>query len=137
MSAASRRPLPVPTARSAAHWTAARNGELLVQRCATCGRFVFIPAPCCPYCFGGQLDWVRSSGRGEVHTFTIVWRAQVPAFEVPYVVAIIEVEEGWHMLSNIVDCPVEQVRIGMPVQVAFERASDEITLPVFRPRCAG
>lgn len=126
-------PLPCPTELSRPHWDGCREGVLRVQRCRDCGAYVFIPQPVCTGCFGDGLEWVESSGRGTVYSFTRVHRPPHPAFEVPYVVAIVAVEEGWFMLSNIIDCPAEAVEVGMPVEVTFRVVSDEITLPMFRP----
>ena len=127
-------PLPRPTELSAHYWDGCRAGVLRVQRCRACGAFVFIPQPVCGACFGPDtLEWVESSGRGAVYSFTRVHRPAQPAFEVPYAVAIVELEEGWHMLSNVVGCPVEDVHVGMPVEVTFRAMSDQITLPLFQP----
>ena len=128
------RPLPRPTELSEPFWAGCREGVLRVQRCEDCGHLVFVPRPMCPSCQHTELTWVDSAGQGRVYSFTVVHRAPSPSFEVPYVVAIIELEEGWHMLSNIVDCPVDEVRVDMPVQVTFREMSEEITLPYFHPR---
>jgi acetyl esterase len=88
----------------------------------------------CTGCLGTGLEWVKSSGRGTIYSYSVVHRPQRSEFEAPYVVAIIELEEGWHMLSNIVGCDVDGVRIGMPVEVVFQKMSEEITLPYFKPR---
>jgi hypothetical protein len=130
-------PLPRPTEISRPHWEGCREGVLRVQRCRDCEGYVFIPQPVCTHCFGAALEWVESSGRGTVYSFTRVHRPPRPEFEVPYTVAIIELEEGWHMLSNIVECAIEDVRVGMPVEVTFRPMSDEITLPMFRPSRPG
>ena len=106
----------------------------MVQRCCGCGAFVHIPEPCCTRCTSFDLEWVRSSGRGTVYSYSVVWRPQQPAFEVPYVVAIVELEEGWKTLTNVIECDPAQVRVGMPVAVTFRRMSEEVTLPYFRPR---
>jgi hypothetical protein len=129
-------PLPRPTALSRPHWDGCREGVLRVQRCRDCGHFVFIPQPLCTRCQSDALDWTASSGRGVVYSYSVVHRPPRPAFAVPYVVAIVELEEGWHMLTNVVECRPEDVRVGLPVEVAFRRMSDEITLPCFRPRAA-
>ena len=126
-------PLPRPTPLSTPHWEGCRQGELRVQRCTRCEAFTFIPRPVCPHCFEMTLEWVTSSGRGTVYSHTTVHRPQRPEFEVPYTVAIIELEEGWHMLTNLVDVAAEDVRVGMPVEVDFRQMSDEVTLPYFRP----
>lgn len=127
-------PLPRPTALSRPHWDGCREGVLRVQRCRDCGHFVFIPQPVCTRCHTDALDWVTSTGRGTVYSYTVVHRPPRPAFAVPYVVAIVELEEGWHMLTNLVECRPEDARVGMPVEVAFRAMSDAITLPYFRPR---
>lgn len=127
-------PLPRPTELSRPHWDGCRQGVLRVQRCRACGAYVFIPRPACTRCQGQELEWVTSSGRGTVYSLTTVYRPQRPEFQVPYTVAIVELEEGWHMLTNLVDCPVDQMRVGLPVEVTFRPMSDEITLPFFRPR---
>jgi uncharacterized OB-fold protein len=126
------RPLPVPTEISAPHWEGAKAGRLMVQHCAACKVHVFIPRRACPTCLGEPLDWVESSGRGTVYSYTIIHRPPHPAFDPPYCAAIIELEEGWHMLSNIVGSPPEAIRVGLPVRVEFLEASEEISLPVFR-----
>jgi len=126
-------PLPRPTSLSRPHWEGCKAGELRVQRCRECGGFVFIPQPLCTHCQAEALDWVTSSGRGTVYSYTIVHRPPRPAFAVPYVVAIVELDEGWHMLTNLVGIEPEAVRVGLPVEVEFRALSDEITLPYFRP----
>lgn len=126
-------PLPRPSATSRPFWDACRRHQLVVQRCDTCGRFTFIPQTFCRHCLSRDLTWVPSSGRGRVYSYTVVWRPQTPAFPVPYVVAIIEMDEGYQMLSNVVGCPAEAVSIGMPVEVIFEDVSRNISLPKFRP----
>jgi uncharacterized OB-fold protein len=133
MSIGENTPLPRPTAISRPHWEGCREGVLRVQRCGDCGVHVFIPAPLCPGCQSQDLSWVDTSGRGTVYSYTVVHRPQRPEFRVPYTVAIIEMEEGWHLLTNLIDIAPEDVRIGMPVEPFFEKMSDEITLPYFRP----
>ena len=129
-----RTPLPRPTALSKPYWDACREGRLTVQRCKDCETLTFIPQPCCGNCLGENLEWVASSGRGTLYSYTTVERPQQPAFEVPYTVAIVELEEGWHMLSNLVGIEPHEVEIGMPLEVSFERMTDEITLPYFKRR---
>jgi uncharacterized OB-fold protein len=87
----------------------------------------------CTSCQGAHLEWVESCGRGELYSYTIVHRPPRPEFETPYVIAIIALEEGWYMLSNLVDCALEHIEVGMAVEVTFKAMSDEITLPMFRP----
>ena len=126
-------PLPRPNVLSRPHWDGCREGKLKVQRCNDCGTHVFIPTPVCSSCMSSDMQWVETSGKGRVYSFTTVWRPQRPEFEVPYSVAIVEMEEGWHMLSNLIDLEPEDVKVGLAVEVVFHAASDEITLPYFRP----
>jgi len=133
MSARPPIPLPRPTELSRPHWDGCRQGELRFQRCRDCGAAVFIPQPVCGGCFGSELVWETSSGRGTVYSHSVVHRPPVPGFEVPYAVIVVELEEGWFMLSNLVDCEPSNARIGLAVEVCFREASDEITLPCFRP----
>ena len=126
-------PLPRPTPLSQPHWDGCREGRLRVQRCPDCGSYVFIPQPLCTRCLGARLEWVECAGRGAVYSFTVVHRPQRPEFAAPYVVAIVALDEGFHMLTNLVECEPAEVAIGLRVEVAFRRVSDEITLPYFRP----
>jgi len=105
----------------------------VVQRCTACGIHVFIPMPCCTQCGSSALEWTPTSGKGNIYSYTVVWRPQQPAFETPYIVVIVAMQEGWFMTSNLVDCPVEEVTVGLPVEVSFRPMSEEITLPLFRP----
>lgn len=127
--------LPQPTDLSRPFWEAARRHELLIQRCSGCGRHVFYPRYNCPHCDSRGLVWDKVSGRGRVYTYTIARRPTHPAFadRVPYVIAIVELEEGPRVTTNIVDCEVDAVRIDMPVEVTFWDVSDEVSLVMFRP----
>lgn len=129
------RPLPRIDEESRGFWEACRRHELVLQRCRECGAFRYHPRALCPGCLSADAEWVRASGRGEVHTFTITRQNQAPAFaaRVPYVLAYVALEEGVQVLTNIVDCDPESVAIGMKVEVTFEDLDDEIALPVFRP----
>ena len=126
-------PVPRPSELSRPHWEGCKNGKLLVQQCQSCGGYVFTPEVACTHCLGDQLHWVASSGRGTVYSYTVVYRPQRPEFATPYVAAIIELSEGWHMLSNIVCCEPEEVFIGMAVQVEFVSRGTDVVLPMFRP----
>ena len=128
------RPLPVPTRLSTPHWDGCKEGVLRVQRCDDCGHHVFIPQPLCTKCMSGNLSWVESQGRGTLYSYTVVHRPQRPIFDVPYTVAIVELDEGFHMLTNLLDVEPGDVAIGMPLEVSFEPMSDDITLPFFRAR---
>jgi uncharacterized OB-fold protein len=130
------KPLPAITEDGAPYWEGCRAGELRAQRCAGCGRLRWPPSVVCPHCLGEEAAWVALSGRGTVYSFIVVHRPQHPAFfaDAPYNVAIVELEEGPRLHTNVVECAPEALRVGMPVEVVFERVNDEVTLPKFRPR---
>ena len=129
------RPVPVPDEVSAPFWTAADNGSLVVQRCSTCQDLQYPPDITCQRCHGDDLSFIEVSGRGQVYSFATVDRAFHQAFadRLPYVVALIELEEDSkvRLFTNIVDTDLESVRVGMPVQVTF-RATGDRMLPQFR-----
>ena len=131
--------LPVPDLESAEYWKATREGKLLIKECRSCGRAYFYPRNHCPNCWSTDTAWREASGRGTVYTFTVVYQNDLPPFRdrVPYVVAIVELEEGVRMTSNIEGVAPEDVRCGMAVQVGFreeQRAEDDVvSIPVFRP----
>lgn len=130
------KPLPRPNEDTAPYWDAAHKGELQMQRCDDCGHVRFPPALLCARCLSDRSAWTRLSGRGTVFSWIIVHQSQHPAFnaDVPYNVTIVELEEGPRLHTHIIDCPNDQIRIGMPVEVVFDRINDEVTLPKFRPR---
>jgi uncharacterized OB-fold protein len=126
----------VATPESRPFWDAARRHELSLQRCRACGRWVFYPRAVCPHCFAADLEWRRASGRGTLHTFTIVHRGQRGfALPAPYVLAIVELDEGPRLMTNLVGVEPDpaRIRIGMPVEVVFEDLSADVALPRFRP----
>jgi len=129
------RPLPRPSPFSRPFWEAARRHELLIQRCPTCRNYIFYPRLNCPDCGSRDLNWMRVSGRGRVYSYTVARRATHPAFAglVPYVIAIVELEEGPHLTTNIIDCDPDSVRIDMLVEVAFEDVDATTSLVMFRP----
>ncbi len=129
------KPLPNPTEDSAPYWAAAHRGELRMQRCEGCGHIRFPPSLLCPRCLSSGAEWVRLGGRGRVYSWIVVHQSQHPAFnaDVPYNVAIVELDEGPRLHTNILDCPNDQICIGMPVEVVFDKVSDDTTLPKFRP----
>jgi uncharacterized OB-fold protein len=127
--------VPVPTAETAEFWEGCSRHELLIQRCADCAAYQFYPRIMCVVCSGRALQMVRASGRGVLKSFTIVRRAVSEAYaaEVPYVVALIELEEGPTLMSNVIGCVVDEVCIGMPVEVVFDDWSEGLSIPKFRP----
>ena len=129
------KPLPRVDEESKGFWEACRRHELYIQRCGACGASRHYPRALCPSCLSSDVDWVRCSGKGTVYTFTATHQNQAPGFrdELPYVMAYVELEEGVRMLTNIVGCKPEDVRIGMAVEVVFEDVAPEHTLPKFKP----
>ena len=129
------KPLPIPTADSEPFWDGCKRGELLLQRCTSCQSYRHPPSPRCRNCLSPEQEWVRASGRGTVYSYVVVHQPLGPAWqaEVPYIVAIVELAEGPHMLSNIVDVAIDRVSVGMPLAVCFQPATDEIVLAKFRP----
>ncbi len=127
-------PLPVPTPTTQPFWEGTKQLKILLPKTAR-GQVFFYPRVLAPGTLEEPVEWVEASGRGTVYSFTVDRRGTAPAFraKVPYVIAIIELEEGPRMTSNIVDCPIEDVKIGMPVQAVFDDVNEEITLVKFRP----
>lgn len=116
--------LPEPTPLSAPFWSAAARGELVLQRCASCGNLQWAPLRACRTCLSLDLCWVEMSGRAVVYSYSVVTRPQSPSFEVPYIVAIVELDEGPRILTDLVGVDPAGVSIGMPVQVSFETVGD-------------
>jgi hypothetical protein len=130
------KPLPRPTEDTAPYWEAAHKGELRMQKCGDCGLVRFPPSILCASCLSEKADWVKLSGRGTVFSWIVIHQSQHPAFnaDTPYNVAIVELEEGPRLHTNIVDCANEDIHIGMAVEVVFDKVSGDTTLPKFRPR---
>jgi uncharacterized protein len=127
-------PKPYPTTMSQPYWDGLQRGELLFQRCGACNGISHTPAVVCAHCNRrDQLSWEPSAGKGTVYSWTTVWRPQTPDFTVPYTAIIVELDEGWQMLSNLVGCEHDAAEVGMRVEVLFHPLSDEITLPYFQP----
>lgn len=126
---------PVPTPETAPYWDACHNHQLLIQKCGNCGKHQFYPRTVCSHCTGGDLEWVEAIGRGEIVSYTIMRRAVSKAYDDGgvTVLALIRLEEGVQMMSNIVECDPERVQTGMAVKVVFEDWSDEISVPMFCP----
>ncbi len=128
-----RRPRPAINDDNRFFWEGVERGELRIQRCASCGALRHPPRPMCPGCAAVEWDTVRASGRGRVHSYVLPHHPRLPAFPEPYVVVLVDLEEGTRLVSNLVGCPPESVRIGMAVELAVTRVDDELALPLFRP----
>ena len=131
----SQKNFPVPTKETATYWDGCRNHKLLIQQCTKCGKYQFFPRIICTGCMSSQVEWVQSSGQGKVVSFTIMHRpiSEAYAAEAPYVIALIKLDEGPTMMSNIVQLDPNKVVVGMKVEVVFEDWSEEISIPKFRP----
>jgi hypothetical protein len=127
--------LPAPDNASRHYWQSAADGQLVVQRCTDCGRYQFYPRALCTACTG-ETEWVAAAGRGTLHTFTVIRQNRSEAFAdlLPYAVGIVELEEGVRMMSNIIDCDVEQLHVDMDLEVVLIRAAEDVGLPFWRPR---
>jgi len=126
-----------PDSDSRPYWEGLKQGELRIQRCNACSRAVFYPRAICPHCFSDQLSWIVATGKGIIYSYTVAHQAFGPfAEKTPFVVAIVELEEGARMMTHIIDSPRERIAIGKAVQVTFESAfesgGDNLTLPYFR-----
>ncbi|HEV3450020.1 MAG TPA: Zn-ribbon domain-containing OB-fold protein [Acidimicrobiia bacterium] len=117
------------------YWDAARAGRLLVKRCADCGAAHFYPRPFCPRCWSSAVSWEEASGRAVLYTWSVVHHNDLPPFSdrLPYVAAVVDLAEGPRMMTNVVDCDEDQLRVGMPLQVAYREIAEHVTIPVFVP----
>jgi hypothetical protein len=128
-------PLPSPDALTAPFWDACRRRSLEVSACGDCGRLFLPPGPCCPGCWSTNLAFRPVSGKGRVASFVVYRRTYHPGIPAPYVVALVELDEGPRLISNIVGCAPEEVAMDMWVRVQFEPAGDFL-LPRFAPLSA-
>ena len=121
---------PTPDAESEPFWDAARQGRFLLRQCNACGEVHWFPRTICPFCWSGETIWVAGTGRGTIYSWTVMRRAKTP-----YAVAYVELEEGPRMLTNIVDCDLESLSIGMAVELVFAATTDPLSppVPMFRP----
>jgi uncharacterized protein len=127
--------LPLRTQDAAPFWEGCREGSLLIQKCSDCAQYQFYPRVVCVHCGSDRVEFVPTSGRAVVHAFTVCHRPLAPQFaaDAPYVIALVDLDEGPRMMTNIVGCEPAEVHIGMPVHVSFRAVTDEVTLPVFEP----
>ncbi len=122
---------PTRSALSEPWFDACKHERLLIQQCSACGSYQFYPRILCTHCDARDPTWVEASGSGRIASFTVVRRAVSEAYEAPYVVALVDLEEGPRLMTNIVDCAPEAVRIGARVSVRFEPWGADVDLPVF------
>ena len=132
------RPIPQPmTPEAKPYWDGLKAGTLMLPRCDACGQAFFYPRVLCPHCQSRAITWVQASGKGQLHAFGIAHQSFNRAFKVPppFVLAMIELEEGPRMLSNLINVTPDPrvVKCDMPVEVVFTKLTDDVTLPLFQP----
>lgn len=129
------KPLPVLDPESQPYWDALKQHRLLLKHCRACQRSHHYPRELCPHCHSDDLEWKRAAGTGRIYSYTVARRPAGPAFkaDTPYVVALVELDEGARLMTNIVTADVESVRIDQRVAVQFDDVTPDVTLPKFRP----
>ncbi|MCI0869153.1 MAG: Zn-ribbon domain-containing OB-fold protein [Chloroflexi bacterium] len=131
------KPLPVPAnvELSQPFWDAAKRHQLVLPRCNTCSKTFFYPRERCPECLSGDLSWSDAGGKGRVYSYTVIEQTVNRAFvgDVPYIYAMIQLDEGPRIISNVVDCSIENVYVDMPVTAVFDDVTPDVTLVKFRP----
>lgn len=133
--AAPRFDLPTPDLETQPFWDGAREDKLLIRRCLDCHKTHFYPRPFCPTCWSTNVEWMEASGRATLYTWSVVHRNDLPPFgdRVPYVAAVVELEEGPRMITNVVESEFDSLEVGMALRVAYQPISDDVTIPVFAP----
>jgi uncharacterized OB-fold protein len=126
-------PTPVVNPDSQVYWEGAREDRLMIRKCKSCGTIHFLPRYLCPECWSTELEWIQASGRGTVHSYSVVRRAALPEFadKVPYVLALVDLEEGTRMMANILGEDALDTRIGDRVEVRFEQRGENAKVPQF------
>jgi uncharacterized OB-fold protein len=125
--------LPTPEGDTIEFWEGTKQELLLIKRCLDCTAFSYYPRPFCPKCWSERVEWCRASGEATLYTWSVVYSNDQPPFHdrVPYVAAVVDLAEGPRMMTNVVDCPFDELAVGMPLRVTFQSISDEYTIPVF------
>jgi len=128
------KPLPLVTELNRPHWEGAKRHEYLIQQCDECGYRWFPPRGSCSRCLSTSYTWAKSRGKGKLFSFVVYHQAWLPGFkeELPYNVAIIELEEGVRLINNVVGVPNDKLRVGMPVEVTFEEVAPDVAIPKFQ-----
>ena len=128
------KPLPIVTEENRPFWEGCQQGKFLLQQCSKCHHFQFYPRLYCMQCSSDAVHWVEANGQGVIYSFTIIYQNKSPEFvhDTPYNVAIVQLEEGPRLMSNIVDIDATELQVDLPVVVVFDQVTDTITLPRFR-----
>ena len=127
--------LPTPEADTLEFWAATKENRLLIKHCGDCDAYSYYPRPFCPECWSRNVTWHEASGKATLYTWSVIYNNDQPPFRdrVPYVAAIVDLEEGPRMMTNVVETPFEDLRVGMALSVTFMPISDDFTIPVFVP----
>ena len=132
-----KKPLPIPANEELTRpfWEAAKRHELVMPRCKTCSDIFFYPREVCPNCLSDDLEWVPVSGKGRLYSYTVVHQPANRAFQpdAPHIFVMVQLDEGPRMVSNLVECPVEDAKVDMAVEAVFDDVTDEVTLVKFKP----
>ena len=130
-------PLPNKQPESDFYWEKAQAHELWLRKCNDCNSVYFYPRDICPQCYSNSVEWIQASGKATLHAYAIAERGPTPSSRdvVPYVAALVDLEEGPRMPTNLVDVPMdeEHIKVGIALEVTFDDVTDEITLPKFKP----
>lgn len=125
-------PRPLPSGDSAGFWEGIQRHELVFQQCSDCGHWVHPPRPTCPKCHSLEKKWAPSSGKGTINASVTYRESPHHGFQAPYSVILVEMEEGVHLISNMINMHSKEVYIGMPVEIVFDDVTEDLTLPKFR-----
>jgi hypothetical protein len=128
------KPMPEPGRDTQPYWDALNEGRLVIQQCTACGKLRHYPRPVCDACASMEVSWRQATGRGFVHSWTVAHHPFHAGFktELPYVLVTVDLEEGVRMIAQLRGVEAEDIRVGLPVEVAFERVTEGLTLPAFR-----
>lgn len=127
--------IPLPDAKDhefAPYWEGTRNKELRVPKCNNCGNLRWPPRPMCPICHSFEVNWISTSGKGHLFSWTVVWHTTLSGYqgEIPYVVALIELDDApARLIGHIINYPIEELKMGLPLKVVFKKITDDIVLP--------
>ena len=134
MNEAYAKPLPQPTIDSKPFWDGLKEHRMVLQKCADCGRVRHYPRPVCDACLSMEVEWAEASGRGTVYSWTETHHPFHAGFrgETPYILVTVDLDEGVHMQSQLIDASIDELHVGLPVEVVYMDATDEVTLPLLR-----
>ena len=129
------KPLPSIVGETKPYWDSCKRGELVIQKCDSCQEYQFYPRGICAHCWSNDIKWIKATGKGTVWSYTITHQNRTLGFaqDIPYVLALVQLDEGVKMFTNIVECDPNIVTIGMPVEVTFIQANNQISVPYFKP----